>query len=325
MGWLIAAIVVVAVVVVAYLIYKASTSKDQPDPLDGACDDADNQGNDPVQGDKAKPCKDKTPAPPAPTPCTITSETVATSPADRARKRIAVGEEVKLTVSPGPATWAITSGGGTLSPSSGSHTTVTYTAGDTAGSVTITATPSTGGSCTITLTVVAPATWTMKRKSGTNLKHSAGRPDCGWKGIVYVHPDDVNFYNIEIREKDSQAVADGSYSVFNDVWHGNYPLPDRVGPWIPIVSHTDADGSGYGGADSVYSGDPGAARTGAAPPFTVGTMYFPITRQWKVGTGAAHDFAVIRQEHEIFDDGKCESRKAGNTESRMYNDPASNY
>jgi hypothetical protein len=81
--------------------------------------------------------------------CTITSLTIATSPLNRARTKIGVGEEVELTVNPGPATWAITSGSGTLNPSSGSNTKVTFTAGDTAGSVTITATGS-GCSCMIT-------------------------------------------------------------------------------------------------------------------------------------------------------------------------------
>jgi outer membrane protein OmpA-like peptidoglycan-associated protein len=44
------------------------------------------------------------------TPCTITSQTVAISPADRTRKKIGVGEEVELTVSRGLAPWSITSG-----------------------------------------------------------------------------------------------------------------------------------------------------------------------------------------------------------------------
>ena len=74
-----------------------------------------------------------------PPPLTITSVTDATSPANRARTALGVGEVVTLTVSPGPATWAITTGGGTLSPG-GSQTNVTFTAGENAESVVITAT-----------------------------------------------------------------------------------------------------------------------------------------------------------------------------------------
>lgn len=259
------------------------------------------------------------------TSCTITSQTIATSPSNRLRTKIGVGEEVDLTVSPAPTTWAITSGSGTLSPNSGSHAGVRFTADDTAGPVTITATGP-GCSCTITFNVVAPASWTMKRQPSTNLKHTNGRPDCGWKGIMYVHPNDVNFYNIETREKDSQAVATGSYSTFNGVWHGNYPLPDRVSGWFPITRHGVTDGSTDDAPDEIYSGDPGVGATRAAPPFTVGSMYFPITIQWRVvGSTIIHDFSVVRQEHEILATGRCESRKGAHPEHTMYNDATSTY
>ena len=143
---------------------------------------------------------------------------------------------------------------------------------------------------------------------------------------MYVHPNDVNFYRIQDREKDSQAVATGSYSVFNGVWHGNYPLPDRVSGWFLLSSHTETDGSTDNAPDEVYSGDPLAAATGATPPFTVGNMHFPITIQWSVvGSSNVHDFPVVNQEHEIFPTGRCESRKGSHTEPTMYNDAASSY
>ena len=256
--------------------------------------------------------------------CTITSQTVATSPTDRTRTRIGVGEEVELTVNPGPATWSITSGRGNLNPNRGNHTTVTYTASDTAGSVTITATGA-SCSCTITFTVVEPVSWTMKRKSGTNLRHNHGRPDCGWKGTFFIHPNDVNFYNIEFRERDSQYVGTGSYSSYTGDYHGNYPPPQRVSQWLPVTSHSSSDGSTPAGTDTVYTGDPGSSVTGTAPPFTVGSGYFPITMQWRVGTGSAKNFSVTRQEDEIFANGRCESRKGGHTEHTMYNDPTRTY
>lgn len=255
--------------------------------------------------------------------CTITSKTVKTSPTDRTRTKIGVGEEVELTVSPGPATWAFTAGTGKLSPG-GSKTKVTYTADDKDATVTITAT-GTGCSCTITFTVVKPSSWKMKQKSGTNLRHTDKRPDCGWKGTLYVQPTDVNFYNIEVREKDSQYDGSGSYKGYKGDWHGNYAAPKRVSAWITITTHSDTDGSGWSGVDTVYTGDPGSGVTNAAPPFKVGKGYFPITMQWRVGTGTAKDFTATRQEDEIFSTGKCESRKGGNTEDTMWNDAASTY
>lgn len=255
--------------------------------------------------------------------CTLASQTIATSPSNRARTKIGVGEEVTLTVTGNPATWTI-SGGGTLSPSSGTHGSVTFTADDAAGSVTITAAGS-GCSCSnsITFTVVQPSSWTMKNKSGKK-KHTNGQPDCGWKGIMYVHPNDVNFYRIETRETDSQSVGTGSFTDFNGNYHGNYGPPDNASSWFRIIQHTDADGSTDNAPDQIYSGYTGKA--GTAPPFVVGTAYFPITMQWHVvGNATIHDFPVVRQEHEVYTTGKCETRKGGHTESSMYNDPTSSW
>jgi phage baseplate assembly protein gpV len=254
----------------------------------------------------------------------ITAQTVATSPPNRARTRIGVGEEVELTVSPAPANWSITSGAGTLTPS-GSQTKVIFTASDKAETVVITASLP-GGSGTINFTIVEPSDWTMKRQSGTNLRHKTGRPDCGWKGVMYVHPNDVNFYRIETREKDSKYVGTGSYAGYNGTYHGSYPPPDRASGWFVITAHSETDGSTDNAPDEVYTGDPGPGVTGAAPPFTVGSGHFPITIQWRVvGKTSIHDFSVTNQEDEIFSTGRCESRKGAHTESTNHDDPTSTY
>ena len=262
--------------------------------------------------------------------CTLTSQTKATSPADRTRTKIGVGEEVVITVKGNPATWAITSGTGKLTPNTGARKSVTFKADDKDGNVTVTATGS-GCACvnTITFKIVKPASWTMKRQANTKLRHTANRPDCGWKGIMYVHPNDVNFYNVETREKDSQYVGTGSYSGFNGDFHGNYPAPDFASDWFPLNAHTDADGSTDNIPDTIYTGLPSTAITGTAPPFKKGDGHFPITIQWQIigSTDAKdiHAFPVVRQEDEIFENGRCESRKGSHTEGTMYTDPASNY
>jgi hypothetical protein len=260
--------------------------------------------------------------PPQPPPCcTITSVTVAPSPANHARTRIGVGEEVDLTVNPGPATWTI-SGSGDFTTASAGVGTVRIKARDRAGSITVTATGA-GCACNITFSVVEPSSWTMKRVSG--IFHTAGHPDTGFKGEFYVHPNDVNFSAIDFREMDSQAVTTGSLNCFSGVYHGRYPLPDRAGPWGPIIGHTDADGSHVGLLDTIYSAYPPDADVGTAPPFTVGTMYFPLATQWKMGTGAPKALPLQVQNHEIFATGRSESQKGGTTVSKMYNDPASGY
>jgi hypothetical protein len=234
-----------------------------------------------------------------------------------------VGEKVELTVSKGTAEWKIASGGGKLSPDRGKQAKVTFTAGDTGEDVVIEADDGEGCSAKITLTVVEPSGWTMRKKNGSNLEHSHGRPDCGWLGIMYFHPDDVNFGNMKTREMDSSFHGNGSYSSFTGDKHGNYPGPDHASAWFPVVSHSETRGSTDNVPDHVYTGDPGPAQTGNSPPFTAGSGYFPITLQWKVGSGSPQNFKVTRQEAEIFTSGKCESRKGKHTERTMHNDPTS--
>ena len=256
--------------------------------------------------------------------CTLASQTVATSPADRARTKIGVGEEVNLTVTGNPATWAITSGGGALSPSTGARNSVKFTADDNAGSVTITATGS-GCSCvnTITLTIVQPANWTMIRTPGTNLLHTQGQPNCGWYGTMFIHPNDVNFYRVETNETNSQYVNGiGSYTGKNGRWH--QPETQTESAYFLMNNHTETDGSRVAMMDNINNADPGVAARGAAVPFIAGSGYFPITWQWKVlGNATVHAFPVTRQEGELFSNGRCESRKGGNTEFTMHNDPTS--
>jgi hypothetical protein len=258
------------------------------------------------------------------TSCTITSQTIATSPSNRARTKIGVGEEVNLTVNPGPATWAITSGSGTLNPNSGSNTNVTFTAGDTAGSVTITATGA-GCSCTITFTIVEPSNWTMKRKVGSNLGHTNGRPNCSWFGTMKIHPNDVNFYRVETRELNSTISSlTGSYNIPSWVGLKHQGPSQTASAFFVITSHSDAEGSEVAMADNIDTGDPGPGATGAAPPFTPGTHFFPITWQWRVlGSGTIHNFPDQRQEAEIFANGRCESRKGGNIEHTLFSNPTS--
>jgi hypothetical protein len=264
----------------------------------------------------------------------IRSQTIATSPADRARLKIGVGEEVELTASQGPATWQVTSGVGTLSPSEGTHQTVTFTAGENAGDVTITAT---GSPCvsTITFNVVEPSDFTMIRKPGTRVLHGGYngstntflniiRPDCGWLGNILVHPNDVNFYRLRIRERDSRSVTTGSLHIplYNNQLHGNYS--SGYSPWFPLGRHQDSRGSllaSSGIVDKIYINCIPSI-FGNGPTFSPGTLQYDIVWQWKVGgNGTPRNFPTIRQHHTLTANGTCTSNKAGNSESAAYNSP----
>src|SRR5713101_5209824 len=209
-------------------------------------------------------------SPPCPKTCSITSETVATQPADRARTKIGVGEEVHLTFSLGSAAW--TAPGASLSSNSGS--TVTLTAPERAASITVSAT---GSGCTAHLTfqVVEPSGARRKQKPGTNLKHKLNRPSIGIKTDLYVLPDDVCFYNIEYRELDVTAVTSGVYDGPPLKGSGHHPNPG-------FLTFSMTVEPGYGtkvnsGGDQAFSGD-----TGTPPPFAPGSISFDIPYVFRV-------------------------------------------
>jgi hypothetical protein len=221
------------------------------------------------------------PPPPPPPPCTLTTETVATQPSNRARTKIGVGEEVELTVSGGSATWSV-SAGGRLSGTSGAS--VTFTAGDRAASATITAQTPTS-TCAITFTIVEPSGVSMTRYPGTGIKHTINRPNVGIQTAIYFLPDDVCFYRLEYHEVDVPCACTGVYTPFNGVGHDPHPATLSLSQDV-VAGH----GTKCNAMDSVYSGDPGTP-----PPFAPGTELFPIPYEYRVIGGGWHRFATVNQ------------------------------
>jgi hypothetical protein len=136
-----------------------------------------------------------------PCPCagaTVTSEMVMEEPADRARTRMGVGERVRVTYSLGAADWTIT-GDGELSSPSGA--TVTYTAPNTAGTVTLTATGA-GCSASLSFTIVEPSGVRMIKKftSAARVEHTVNMPDAGMLTNIFFAPTDVNFHRVQSIE-----------------------------------------------------------------------------------------------------------------------------
>jgi hypothetical protein len=259
-----------------------------------------------------------TPATPPSCPknaCTITSQTKATSPANRARTTIGIGEDVDLTVSPGPATWDITAGSGAISPTSG--TTITFTAPERASTVTIQATGP-GCTCTITFQVIEPTGLLFEKAS--NFRHTNGSPDCGYLAQVYVQPDTVSFHNIEIREQNSAATLTGYYDI--PAWHGitHQPAGQTHSDWLTIGQPVAGKGSpGVGWQDQIYSGNPGGA-------VRDGTMTFPITWEYHVGSGAEKAFPSFTQvAHVDGATGTCTMSKDGESKTRVPADPTSSW
>jgi hypothetical protein len=245
--------------------------------------------------------------------CTITSETVVTAPANRARTTIGVGEEVNLTCSNSSVGWSVT-GDAVLN---GGGASATLQAGSTAGAVVVTATGPTC-TCSITFNVITPSDPLMQPAPGYDLKHHSGRPDCGYYGEFYLPPDTVSFKNLEVREKNSKCVAEGFYIKFNNITH--QPAGQTESGWFTMNDCVSGKGTPANLDDTIYSGDPG----GAGPPFEAGTMTFPIVWEYRVRGGAATALKQFEQKHVVDATGKCTTAKDGASASRVPGDPDGN-
>jgi len=243
----------------------------------------------------------------------VDTETVATVPADRTRKKVGVGEPVTLTLQPtslSPVSWSIL-GNGTLSATTGNP--VTFTAHDRASTPSITATYG-SGSCTVNFTVVEPSGAMIEQEAGTGIRHTTNTVSCGFKGRPYIQPDDVSFKNIAIREGTVAGVASGYLAPKNGEPHG-------AGTW-PGASVGDVvvgKGSKVNGVDTISSGDY------TWTPYADGIFTWSIPWYFRVGTGAEKQFTTVTHQETSDATGKLTIGKGGTTKSAALSDPTSSY
>jgi hypothetical protein len=237
-----------------------------------------------------------------PCPCTnatITSETLATVPSNRARTRLGVGESTRLTFSLGEAQWSMNLPdleGGTLSSTSGA--TIVYTAPDRATSVTITATGS-GCTKTIQFTIVEPSSIRMQRRPGTLGNHTINRASVGFIADIYVLPADVSFEHCSYLEEEVDAVGTGCFQQYYASHHvGHHPNTSPI-PIGPPVS--DTSGSKVNGYDKIA----------ASADSCDGGWTWSIPWKFRVGGGIDKRFTTVAQVVAITAAGAADISKAG--------------
>jgi len=227
----------------------------------------------------------------------IVTETVATSPPNRARKTIGVGEEVKLSLVPeglSGVLWNVTEGGGQVSGYTGD--TITFTAPDRTAVAVINATTDAGTTLdSITLNIIQPQGILFENMSGPfgssfpnqSFFHVAYGAD------VYFQPDSVNFYNIAVCEGGAQTQTPPGYFADHpfdphDSWEDS---PRPLGPGAVWVSGKGTRGNWeQGDTISGYA---------AEQPFTDGYAYWDIVWSYKVGTGSLEQIATVRQDFRL--------------------------
>lgn len=221
----------------------------------------------------------------------ITSQTVATQPSSRTRTTIGIGEEVDLSTDPPTSvTWSVDGDDGhrgTLSQASGSTT--KYTACDRAKVVTIKGRNSCGNEATILFTVVQPASG----RFGAETDISSVTPTqitVGFTAPPAMMPNDVSFYNCEMREGACTANTSGVFA------RNPNPVHAETGAWIAFSNNVSTDGTQIDGADTV---------TGTRPLSTFprggtndGLFHWPIP--WRVqvrGGGTNGEFVFDTLNH----------------------------
>ena len=232
----------------------------------------------------------------------LATETIAHEPAPVNRRRIGVGEAVRISAVPsgetGDATWA-KSGGGSLCARECNP--VRYTAGATAGDTTVTATLPGGSSGSVSLQVVAPQTISMRRTSSTRQSTPLM---ITMQVDMFVGPSDVNFSAAIFKEGFCKAVADGYFSNEDGAVH-----PASVSS---IATKSLEEGIGWRLAD-----EDTICATTSDPYYSAGTFRWPIPWSYEVA-GETHEFATANHDKKITMSGRVATlslEKCGATDS----------
>ncbi len=234
----------------------------------------------------------------------LTSETIATTPTDRKRIKLGVGEEVNLKVEPTASSITWTTTAGTLGTPTSS--TRKLTLADATGAATVTVNYL-GTTLTKDFTVYAPTGVDKATVASTN-SYPVGTQGAGMHLLpVIVGPTDVSFYNVQMLEVGKPASSISGY----------------------FTTHTPISHVGHG-ADAWFTLDYAnqwpsnydyANLFGYPSPWSTGGFTWIIPAKWKVGaTGTEHTITGWDQVFEIQANGTTTIRKFGHSVTRTVND-----
>lgn len=214
--------------------------------------------------------------------------TVVTSPQDRKRTKVGVGEKVDLKT-PCPADWTI-QGGGTLSTTTGATT--QFTAPEKAAEVTITAKLHIDNSIkTVTFNIVEPSGLTFV-KTANITNNSNTLLQAGFQAIVYVTPSDVNFTAISVGENATPSITTGHYT---NLYPNGFNHPPKGA--VRLTSHVQGKGTLNPLAkDAIDTGL--ISRFGNPSKYTAGTFLWKIPWRYELG-GTNKVFTTANQKDDL--------------------------
>jgi hypothetical protein len=189
-----------------------------------------------------------------------------------------VAEVVKLTSTDGDS-WSV-SGDGSLKQTSGAVT--TFTAGQIAGTATVTVS---GPSCvpnSLSFTVIVPTGIYYQRTGG--ILHHQGQPDIGIEASLYLEPDSVSFSGIYQDESNATVYATGAWACLNGTGHNPNKNASSVGGDVPGF------GSMINAVDKIYSGE----CAGYSEPYPTSTEAITIPENYAVSSkGPFYQFWLV--------------------------------
>lgn len=242
----------------------------------------------------------------------MTSETVATLPADRKRTKIGVTEEVQLSLHPASLpspTWQLTGNKhlSSLNPTTGitSMLTAELEACKPVAEAIIN-----GQTVKISFDAVEPDGVVMRQEPGTGIEHTQGIPSAGFTGNPYITPNDVSFASgkVRVREQTSTGTGTGYYAYQNGDVH---PL----GAWKVIVSGDNTNPNKVDTPDHIFSGN-----NGSTTP-SIGAFDWVIPMQFRVDTWNEKQFTTITHHHECDANGTVAITKGAGPFPAQLNDP----
>ena len=240
---------------------------------------------------------------------------VATTPKNRVRTEIGVGERVQLTAhgQTGTVSWTV-AGASKVKPKSG--TSVTLTAHKRAETVTVTATDSCGCKAEVEFAVKEPTAVIMERTG--NVWHTHNIPSVGIRTNIYIQPIGVSFENIEICEDDCAAQVTGYFkgTALDGVHHAGH----GAGTWVSVGAQVAHKGSKVNGQDTAQSG-----HCHFGLPYRAGRFHWPIPWRFRVSGGGGKRFTVAHQRFTINAAGDMTVSKAGASGNAAYGAPSSSY
>ena len=198
-----------------------------------------------------------------------------------------------------------TTGGGTLPQEEDG--TVTYSAPDTAASVTlkleVLSGPSTGGGPTTSITVVEPSGAYITRANNL-IGHVNNTWSAAFRGIIHLTPEDVSFFNLLFYEGYADLHAEGW--VVDVPFLGNHPPSATM---VRINSRNEVNTT-----DNINTGQ-------KSGPYGVGEWYWDIPWHFVTNSGRDVHFITVRQKATSDNVGTAVISKAGASVSRVPSDP----